>query len=847
VLAGLFAVATTVYAGTWMYGVRLQPPAYLGISFEPDPGADDRSSILVSFVKPGSPAERSGLRSGDRILRLDGRPVGTRRLLRDAMAASPPGTPVELEIQRGETRVSLHVALEPAPAEPSALSRRVVDELLRSYPILFLVVGLGVLILRPEDRDAWLLALVFGGFIAAAPFIGFEDLLPPPLARLGLLYKFIMNGISPALFLFFFSVFPERSALDRSAPWLKWTWLVAGLMVAVPVGLWVAIAGRSAPALAIVRPMPPLAFAPAWIYAVGGYLLGLASLIRTAVHGSVTSRRKSRVIVWGTVVGYTPTLSLFVVATARHQEVYELPFWIWAPCIMGLLLLPLSFAYAVLKHRILELPVLLKKSARYVLVQRGFVVMLSVLGVGTTLLFASQVPSHVQAGSDPHLPVAVTLGAAFGTLLVWAGSHLQRRIGERIDRAFFRSAYDVRHILQDLAERARSATSRSDLATLIGSHVRSALQPSSLTVYLESADGRLEALGPAPPDRRLLLDLDVLTEVARRGQPWELRPDRPGDLETMAALAPLEPDCLVPVLGRDGQVTGLLVLGPRLSEDPYSGEDKSLLASVANQAGIALDSVRLAEQVAERLEVERRAAHEMELARAVQGRFLPSEAPELATLEYAGRCVQARAVGGDYFDFLDLGPGRVGLVLADISGKGFPAALLMANLQASLRSRSARDMLDPAGQLRSVNQLLYRSSESNRFATLFLGIYDDASRQLCYANCGHNPPILLRAGGAVERLAPTAPVLGLLLERWECATVQFHLASGDLLSVFSDGITEAFSDEGEEYGEERLIAALRAGRDRPVEALIDELLERVRVFSGAVQEDDETLVVARGL
>src|SRR5207245_9008269 len=114
--------------------------------------------------------------------------------------------------------------------------------------------------------------------------------------------------------------------------------------------------------------------------------------------------------------------------------------------------------------------------------------------------------------------------------------------------------------------------------------------------------------------------------------------------------------------------------------------------------------------------------------------------------------VLARGVGGDDCDCPELGPGRVGLVLADISGKGFPAALLMASLQASLRSRSAHDMLDLPRQLRSVNQLLYRFSETNRYATLFLGLYDDASRRLLYANCGHNPPMVLRRDGRVERL-----------------------------------------------------------------------------------------------
>ena len=158
--------------------------------------------------------------------------------------------------------------------------------------------------------------------------------------------------------------------------------------------------------------------------------------------------------------------------------------------------------------------------------------------------------------------------------------------------------------------------------------------------------------------------------------------------KTAAVLAPFQSGCLVAMLGRDGRLLGLLALGPRLSEEPYSGEDKRLLASVASQAGMALENFRLAEDIAEKLEAERRTTREMEIAKEVQTRLLPQGAPVLQTLECAGRCLQAARVGGDYFDFLELGREQVGLVLADVSGKGVHAALLVANLQAHLRSLS---------------------------------------------------------------------------------------------------------------------------------------------------------------
>jgi sigma-B regulation protein RsbU (phosphoserine phosphatase) len=332
----------------------------------------------------------------------------------------------------------------------------------------------------------------------------------------------------------------------------------------------------------------------------------------------------------------------------------------------------------------------------------------------------------------------------------------------------------------------------------------------------------------------------VLQELARRGQPWAVPPG--AALDGLQALAP---ECLTPVLGRTGRLLGLLALAERLSEEPYSRDDRRLLSSVAGQAGIALENIRLAERMAERLEVERRASYEMDIAQQVQRRLFPQVMPVLRTLEYAGGCRQARAVGGDYFDYLELAPGRVALVLADVAGKGISAALLMAALQASLRSQHAA-VSGPDALLRAVNRVFYPSAAPNRFATVFYGEYDDATRRLRYVNCGHNAPALMRADGRVERLPATATVVGLFAEL-ECAVAEVTVEPGDVLLIFSDGASEAWSDSGEEYGEERLIQTALSHVGHPAAEMIDAITSAVQVFSGAEQEDDLTLVVARAL
>jgi len=266
---------------------------------------------------------------------------------------------------------------------------------------------------------------------------------------------------------------------------------------------------------------------------------------------------------------------------------------------------------------------------------------------------------------------------------------------------------------------------------------------------------------------------------------------------------------------------------------------------VAGQAGIALENIRLAERMAERMEADRRAAHEMEIAREVQVRLFPQMMPPLQTLDYAGACIQARVVGGDYYDFLDLGPGRLGMVLADISGKGIAAALLMANLQANLRSQYAVALDDPHKLLQSVNRLFYENTPDERYATLIFADYDDAGRRLRYANCGHNPPLLIRAGGTFERLGATATVLGLFRE-WECEIQGVILHPGDILVLYTDGVTEASDADGEEFGERRLAETLQAERDLSVDALLAHIQAVVQRFSSrGDQADDLTLIVAK--
>ena len=714
-----------------------------------------------------------------------------------------------------------------------------------SVPLVFLLVALAVLFQRLRDRNAWVMALMFCGFMSLMnPGAAGAS---PALPGFMMAYRLTLMMMAPGLFGFFFLVFPARSRLDELAPWLKWLLVGLGAFLVLTAGPWRPLLGQ--PVSNNLTGVTILSGWPALWRAYGvlahvflGIGVGILALIGHAA-GAASSevRRKARVLAWGTVAGIAPALLLAAVELAGR-----VPDWLAAIALLALPLMPLSFAYAVVRHRVMAVPVLVQRGARYLLVQRGLAVASVASSLGVAVVLAMLAQRWLPAGSDVGLPVAVVAAGLLGVGVARAGARVERRITDRIDRAFFPERYEARRALEELADRTRTAEDRPALASLLEAMLRSAFRPVSLAVYLEDPDGRLAAADLPEGPGVLARDAGALAALATRARPAVLPPPGVDDAadELHRLLAPLQPECLAPMVDRNGRLVGVVALGGRRSEEPYSGEDIRLLTVVSLQSALTVQTICLSEEMAARIEAERRAEHEVEIAKEVQRQLLPAAAPALPGFACAGACIQAKSVGGDYYDFVELGGGRIAFLLADVSGKGIAAALLMANLQATLRSQYAGGADDPARLLERANRLFFASTPGNRYATLFLAEFDRATRELRYVNCGHVPPVLARSGGAVETLDATGTVIG-LFEDWFGDSAVTALDPGDTLVVCSDGVTEALSDDEEEYGEDRFLDAVAAHRGLAVPELLAAVQTEVQQFAGAVQSDDLTLLVAR--
>ncbi len=714
-----------------------------------------------------------------------------------------------------------------------------------AIPLVFLLVALTVLFQRLRDRNAWVMALMFCGFMSlSAPQAAGGS---PALPGFMMAYRMTLLMMAPGLFAFFFLVFPGRSRLDERAPWLKWLLIGLGAVLVLTAGPWRPLLGQPFSnnlAGETILPGPMALWRAYGVFGnvFVGIVVGIVALVGHAV-GSPTSeiRRKARVLAWGTVAGIAPALSVAVAELAG-----PVPDWLGAVALLALPLMPLSFAYAVVRHRVMAVPVLMQRGARYLLVQRGLAVASVASSLVVAVVLAMLAQRWLPAGSDVGLPVAVVAAGLLGVGVARAGARVEKRITDRIDRAFFPERYEARRALEELADRTRTAEDRPALASLLEAMLRSAFRPVSLAVYLEDPDGRLAAADLPEGPGVLARDAGALAALATRARPAVLPPPGVDDAadELHGLLAPLRPECLAPMVDRNGRLVGVVALGGRQSEEPYSGEDIRLLTVVSLQSALTVQTICLSEEMAARIEAERRAEHEVEIAKEVQRQLLPAAAPALPGFACAGACIQAKSVGGDYYDFVELGRERIAFLLADVSGKGIAAALLMANLQATLRSQYAGGADDPARLLERANRLFFASTPGNRYATLFLAEFDRATCELRYVNCGHVPPVLARAAGGLETLDATGTVIG-LFEDWFGDSAATVLEPGDTLVVCSDGVTEALSDDEEEYGEDRFREAVAAHRGLAEPELLAAVQTEVQRFAGAVQSDDLTLLVAR--
>lgn len=297
----------------------------------------------------------------------------------------------------------------------------------------------------------------------------------------------------------------------------------------------------------------------------------------------------------------------------------------------------------------------------------------------------------------------------------------------------------------------------------------------------------------------------------------------------------------VPLQTKD-RIIGLIYVDSPFFVREFTADDLNLLTVMANTAAIRIEQARLAEVE----QTERMLARDLERAADIQRRFLPLAPPTLPGADLAGYNAPCRTVGGDYYDFFPYENGRVGLVLGDVSGKGMSASLMMMGLQARVQAL-ADEPADLGPTMARINKITSSKCPSNCFITLFFCVMDPRTGDLTYANAGHNPPFLVRESGDIKMLEGGGPVLGILPSA-PYTEYRTHMDPGDVLVLYSDGVTEATNAEMEEFGDERFGAVLRRHRRGSAQEIIEAVTCAVADWgAGSPPADDVTLIVAKRL
>ena len=558
-------------------------------------------------------------------------------------------------------------------------------------------------------------------------------------------------------------------------------------------------------------------------------IIACVALYRSYRESGVEERKQVRWPLWGTMVSLAGVLLLFGVLALLNWlglpgrlrptivvEVVQKALYIF---------IPVSFAFAILKYRLMEIDVVIRKTVTYSIVSGCVAFVYFALAGGLGGLLITRAGLH---------NTWVTVAATLATVAVFVP--VRKRVQNIVDRRFFRRKEDLPHALRTLHAETTEIANLHTLLNVVAENVVQVLKVRNAVIFHKSlrdqtfmADvevGLHDRIEPAAllKGLRFACNTPLLASASVAFRP----PGQLPDFERVA-VQQLGTALIVPMQRAEEKI-GFMSIGRKLSDQEFESDEIEFLAATADLTASAIYNLGLRKQ-----------AQEYEEARDIQARLLPKQIPQVPGFELSGSWHPARIVGGDYFDVFKLSETRLGLCIGDVSGKGMPAALLMSNLQAVVKAL-ATDDTPPEKLMAKANRVMVVNTSEDKFITLFYGVVDAERRTLQFTNAGHNSPVLTRQDGTQLRLEEGGLIVGAFQES-AYGQGQIDLRPGDRLVMFTDGMTEAENGEEDEFGEPRLVEACLRGRQLSAEALHNSLFDIVTEFCGGQFEDDATLLV----
>jgi sigma-B regulation protein RsbU (phosphoserine phosphatase) len=820
--------------------VRAAPPAALDRIVLPFFGA---GHAYVVFVFPESPADIAGLRRQDEMLAIDNVSVLAAQQLDSLAAAVQVGDTLEYQIIRGGSAQRIPIILS-SPLRTASILVGMIASLV--VALAYIAIGGFVYWKRPGDRRAlicYLLFVVAAGHFLIDAFLQADWMNAIGVIRtfhffalpLGFLLAFTLFALFFPLLLHLALVFPHDHLILRTRPsLLRWIYALS-LILAVLIFLL----------FKLYPPPPRSTFQAGWPGSlaalsgvqvsafVGFLLLGLfylvAScfiLVRSYRESGLEEKRQVQWPLWGTIVAVSARAVLAflsvgafvflgfeaVVSSSTMLILHEI---LRKACYV---LIPVSFAFAIMKRRLMDIEPIIKKTIVYSLIT-GIVLagyFLLVAGLGGWLM-------KYLAAQNIWFIVFATL--ALATLFI----PVRNRVQSFVDRRFFRQKQNYPQTLRKLSRVMAETNELPLLLELVAEQLQQAMQNRNVVIFAKGLrDQAFHAAAKVGVPDEVLHQL----KIEASSQLFHLKNESTfQNLPEAGKLALCEIDCsrLAPVRHKTG-LLGFASIGHKLSGEDYDLEDCEFLTAVCEQLATGMNDFRLREQV-----------KEFEQAREIQQGLMPKVIPQIPGFQIAGAWHPARTISGDYFDVLKFSESKIAVCIADVVGKGMSAALMMSNLQAAVRA-FATEHVPPQELCQKVNHFMRGNLAAGKFITFFYGILDAEKKNFIHTRAGHNAPMLVRGNGSIRLLEAGGAAFGLFSD-YPYQQQEVALTSGDRILLFTDGVTEAMNTNGDEFGEERLAELLATHRRLDAAALQERVINNVTSFCHGEHQDDVALVV----
>ena len=847
-------ISITVIAAMYMYNI-VQWAKYpdFGFSWRAATGID----VVGTITENG---RKAGLSLGDRFIEVNGKTFTNTQEFRSNMKRAL-GDQNTYFVERMGRRFAVTISNIPNGLKGAFWKS--------GFPYLvgicYILIGTIVFLMKPHERPSWIFFLFGATFGLFLIFLSKVGIVTPRWLETVDIFAWLFV---PGTFIHLAFCFPQERKLMKERPYIQ----------ALPYVLSALLFLRIRSLTPTMTHVPKVWMAIMVFYMTLGVLVFLGSCLQLRItSSSEIVKLRSRMILLGFAIAASlPIVDLVINTIFRIYIVasfnYYLPFFI---------VFPLSIGYSIVKHDLFDFDTIIKRTYGYVLTTA------SIAGVyGFFVLVSDVVFGSFEITKSPLFPLVFVLGVVF------LFNPIRNRAQKFIDRVFYRLEYDYQETVHKISETMRSLLKLDEIGNRIMDTALGTLFVDAGGVLLlnrenevyeclissgkreikkrgnDSDIGKLELNGKTLPQAfdsetseseradlnlsklRLSIDEPFIQKINQRKKEitiYDIQEDpffEDQRASCKAALDQLQATLIVPLIYED-RLTGLISLGEKKSGKFYRREDINLLNTLANQGAVAIENAFMIEEVIEKERME----EELSIARDLQTSMLPAQCPTIEGFEIAAFSVSAREVGGDFYDFIDMGEDRVGMVIGDVTGKSVSGALVMSASRSVFRMLSEENLGVGDIMIRA-NRRTKKDIKSGMFVALLYAVLDAKKRTLSLCSAGQTQPIHwsseTKASRLVETRGDTFP-LG-ILEDADYEETNLDLKPGDKIVLYTDGIVEEMNDKEEIFGFDRLLEIVQGASSMTADTLLKEILDRVNVFAGGTaQHDDLTVIVLNAL